>query len=120
MLFRVVVATVTQLSYLQRSLNPDFTFDSFPYVICTQTVLALSLVTACVPYLQPFLESLNTGMLWTDDMQRQGNASTGQDSYSSTRNLRAHTNLESQPGLSITDTELKTVRDRYETSTTLV
>ncbi|KAL2037448.1 hypothetical protein N7G274_009728 [Stereocaulon virgatum] len=116
----VIAATITQLSYLHSSFRSDFTLSSFPYVICTQVVQALSFTTACIPYLQPFLESLKTGLLWTEDIQRQGQTSTVVSSYTNgtcTGNRRDY--LEIQENL-VTDgrtgsgTELKTLRDKYE------
>lgn len=112
---RVIVATATQLSYLHTLFRPDFTRDSFSYIICTQVVQTLSIVTACVPYLQPFLESLNTGLLWTKDIQVQGHLSDGYGSHNPRNTRRKYTNIETQPGISGGNMELRTLRDQYET-----
>ena len=47
------------------------TFDLWPVLICTQIVQCLSLTTACIPYLQPFLLSLESGFLRGDEFRRQ-------------------------------------------------
>ena len=112
----MIAATATQLSYLHRAFRPNFTFDSYPYITCTQVVQAVSVATACIPYLQPFLESLNTGLLWKDDLQSQAPLSSviAKYGHSRGRELRDYTNIEAQRGLSGEGIELETVRDRYE------
>ena len=60
----------------------DLTFDLWPPTICMEIVQCVSLTTACVPYLQPFLLSLESGILWGDDYRRQ---STKDPSYTSSR-----------------------------------
>ena len=50
----------------------DITFDLWPTVLCTQTVLMFNLLTASIPYMRPFLESLESGMLRSDDLRRRG------------------------------------------------
>ena len=82
---------------------------------------ALSITTACIPYLQPFLESLKTGLLWTEDIQRQGQTSVGVSSYTnagSTGNRRDYLEIEegSVNGKVGSETELKTLRDKYESA----
>ena len=41
-----------------------------------QITQCISIVTSCVPYLRPFLESLSVGLVLTDDLQRRAE-STG-------------------------------------------
>jgi hypothetical protein len=43
----------------------------------------LSIATACVPYLKPFLESLESGMIRSDDLRRRGQQSTTDYAYGS-------------------------------------
>lgn len=50
--------------------SADRTFTSWRVVICSQFVQALSIITACVPYLKPFFSSLETGMIRADDSRR--------------------------------------------------
>ena len=42
-------------------------------VICTQVVQCLSIISACIPYLKPFLESLESGLMRADDLRRRDN-----------------------------------------------
>ena len=60
----------------------DLTFDLWPPTICMEILQCVSLTTACIPYLQPFLLSLESGMLWGDDYRRQ---SFQNPSYTSSR-----------------------------------
>ncbi len=54
---------ILQLVYLPRLFEDDFTFQSFPYYICTQAVQFTSISAACVAYFWPFLRSLRTGLM---------------------------------------------------------
>ena len=71
-----------QLVYLHRaSGSEDFTYRVWPAVLCNQLVQNLGIITACVPYIKPFLESLESGMIRTDDLRRRGvTAAYGYDS----------------------------------------
>lgn len=71
-----------QLAYLHRaSGSEDFTYRVWPAVLCNQLVQNLGIITACVPYIKPFLESLESGMIRTDDLRRRGvTAAYGYDS----------------------------------------
>ena len=62
--------------------DTDLTFDLWPPTICMEIVQCVSLTTACIPYLQPFLLSLESGMLWGDDYRRQ---SVQNSSYTSSK-----------------------------------
>lgn len=69
----VVVATVAQLFYFDHtSDSQDPTLDFWSTAVCTQVVQNLSIITACVPYLKPFFESLESGMIRSDDLRRRG------------------------------------------------
>ena len=52
--------------------SSDPSFRLWPTVLCTQVVQAASFISACVPYLRPFLESLESGMIRSDDLRRRG------------------------------------------------
>lgn len=43
--------------------SSDPTFDLWLVVLITEIVQSLSLITACIPYLKPFLQALETGMI---------------------------------------------------------
>ena len=47
-------------------------FDEWRVIICTQVLLSVSIVTACVPQLKRLLDCLQSGMLGTDDLRRRG------------------------------------------------
>ena len=52
--------------------SEDRTFAAWPVVVCSQFVQALSIITACIPYLKPFFVSLESGMIRADDSRRLG------------------------------------------------
>ena len=65
---RVIAAVIVQLVKLNDvKASNDPILDVWAYQICVQCVQALGMITACVPYLKPFLESLQAGALRTDD-----------------------------------------------------
>ncbi|KAK0510420.1 hypothetical protein JMJ35_006852 [Cladonia borealis] len=69
----VIASAVAQLVCLQRtSGSEDLTYRVWPAVMCNQLVQNLGIITACVPYIKPFLESLESGMIRTDDLRRRG------------------------------------------------
>ena len=49
----------------------DLTFDIWPVTLCTQIVQCLSILTSCLVYLRPFLDSLETGFIQVGDLRRQ-------------------------------------------------
>jgi hypothetical protein len=59
--------------------SSDPTFTMWQAVVATQIVQCLSIVTACVPYLKPFLDSLESGQMRADDLRRRGK--TGVSGY---------------------------------------
>ena len=64
----VTGAILAQLIELPRFIKSrDPLLDVWPYLLCMQYAQALSLITACIPYLKPFLQSLQAGALRTDD-----------------------------------------------------
>jgi hypothetical protein len=78
----VIPAVGCQIYYSNKSLNSnDPTFTMWQAVVAMQIVQCLSIVTACVPYLKPFLDSLESGQLRADDLRRRGK--TGVSGYGS-------------------------------------
>lgn len=64
---------MAQLFYFDHtSDSQDPTLDFWSTAVCTQLVQNLSIITACVPYLKPFFESLESGMIRSDDLRRRG------------------------------------------------
>lgn len=73
----MIGAVTCELVYRNRAAgSQDRTFTQWPVVICSQFVQALSIITACIPYLKPFFVSLETGMIRTDDARRMESKST--------------------------------------------
>ena len=74
-------------THLEMPSSDDLTFDLWQVVLWTEIVQALSLVTACLPYLKPFLEALETGMIRAD-----GGATTrkGLGEYGSSQGSRGY------------------------------
>ena len=68
-----MAATILQIVYSQNGyVSEDPTFDLWQQALCTQFIQNLSVITTCVPYLKPFYLGLGSGMMWTDDLRRQG------------------------------------------------
>ena len=76
----VAGACIAQLRYINLVREKDdLSFDLWPAVICAQVVQCVSLTTACIPYLQPFLMSLESGFLRGDDFRRESTKSSRYD-----------------------------------------
>ena len=83
---RVIAAAIAQIAYLNRSSTAlDPTFESWPAVLCAQIVQNLGIITACIPYLKPFLESLESGLIRSDDLRQRTEGSHGEHSAKSSR-----------------------------------
>ncbi|TGO46529.1 hypothetical protein BOTNAR_0581g00040 [Botryotinia narcissicola] len=81
----VIAAVCCQLYYLNQRIS-DPTFDPWRTTICNQIVQCLSIITACVPYLKMFLDSLESGLLRLDDLRRRGGRAV-EDDRDSNRNI---------------------------------
>jgi hypothetical protein len=57
--------------------------------IAIMLVENLSIMTACVPYLKPFLESLESGLIRNDDLRRRGEI-TGEGGFASYGSGKRH------------------------------
>ncbi|OAG00741.1 uncharacterized protein CC84DRAFT_1053855, partial [Paraphaeosphaeria sporulosa] len=65
----IIAAIITQLVVMYtRSEDP---FLSWTFALAVQIIQTLSIVTACGPYLKPFLQSINSGMIGNDDIRRR-------------------------------------------------
>ena len=67
----VVAAVLELVYYAQAASSADASYDGWPAFFCNQFVLALSIITACVPYLKPLYLGLESGLLRSDDLRRQ-------------------------------------------------
>ncbi len=71
--FSVVPAAITRITYLPKaSKSGDLTLDAWPTALCALIVESLSIIVACIPYLKPFLDSLESGMMNNDKLRREG------------------------------------------------
>lgn len=70
----VVGAIIGQLDQVNRLRDTSDTFDVWPYVLCTQLVQNLSIITACIPYIKNLLVGLESGMMQTGDFKRRKNS----------------------------------------------
>lgn len=65
--------------------STDVSFSFWPVALCTQVVQAASLVSACIFYVRPFLDSTDSGMLGFESLRKQsveGSGSIGNSSDS--------------------------------------
>ncbi|KGQ08132.1 hypothetical protein BBAD15_g6512 [Beauveria bassiana D1-5] len=67
----IIPAAICHIIYLKRAVT-DFkstgdTFAFWPPVIIRQVVQCLSIATACIPYLKPFLDNLESGQMRAGD-----------------------------------------------------
>ena len=70
--YRVIAATICRLVYLKKgSLTLDPAFSLWLVIICTQVEQSLGIITACIPYLKPFLPRISSGMLGNEDIRRR-------------------------------------------------
>ena len=74
---RVITACICKLVYWNR-MPPltDPTLDTWPTTICTQFIQCLSISSTCFLYLKPFLDSVETGFIRSDDLRRRGSEFT--------------------------------------------
>ncbi|KAL8799332.1 MAG: hypothetical protein Q9182_005976 [Xanthomendoza sp. 2 TL-2023] len=66
----VVVSVIAQLAYFNNAISSnDVSFSLWSEIVCTQVVQSLNVITACVPHLKPFFDSLESGMIRSDDLR---------------------------------------------------
>ena len=65
--------TVLQSTYFRREFVSNRVIsDSGPTALCAEIAQNFGIITACIPYLKPFFDSLQSGMIRTDDLSRRG------------------------------------------------
>lgn len=64
---------MVEISHLKESNDPtgDATFDLWRVHIAMSLAQTLDIVTACVPFLKPFVDGLESGMIRNDDLLRR-------------------------------------------------
>lgn len=73
--FRVIGGAAAQIFYLQHDFatnDGDVTSHIWRSVLCSEVVVFLSFFTACIPYLKPLIEAMESGMIRGDDLRRRG------------------------------------------------
>ncbi|KAF7949332.1 uncharacterized protein EAE97_002841 [Botrytis byssoidea] len=81
----VVVASVIQVAYTRRLLINDlFLNNIWQTTVCQMVVQSTGIMAACIPFLKPFLMSLESGFLRADDVNRRTTAGM----YGSEHNLK--------------------------------
>ncbi|TGO35609.1 hypothetical protein BHYA_0152g00140 [Botrytis hyacinthi] len=82
----VVAASVIQIVYTRRLLINDlFLSNIWQTVVCQMVVQSTGIMAACIPFLKPFLMSLESGFLRADDVNRR----TAAGMYGSEHNLKS-------------------------------
>lgn len=72
---RDVIATAVQMVYVY-----DFNYHNptqvlWKWTLVTQIIECITILTSCVPYLRPLLESLPSGLYGSDELRRRGTPS---------------------------------------------
>ncbi|KAI8938406.1 hypothetical protein NX059_004301 [Plenodomus lindquistii] len=70
-----IVATAVQMAYLHGFTSKNPTEDLWKWTILTQIIACITILTSCVPYLRPLLESLSSGLYGSDELRRRGTPS---------------------------------------------
>jgi hypothetical protein len=63
------------LAYLDGFNSTNPTRDLWKWTMITQIIECITILTSCVPYLRPLLESLPSGMYGSDEIRRRGTPS---------------------------------------------
>ncbi|KAI8946018.1 hypothetical protein F4801DRAFT_593688 [Xylaria longipes] len=72
----VIGATVAQVFYLQQlALDKEYLSTVWQLVVSEEVVYTTSIIATCIPFLKPFLLSLESGFLRADDENRRGDTS---------------------------------------------
>ncbi|GKZ30158.1 hypothetical protein AbraIFM66950_008017 [Aspergillus brasiliensis] len=89
----VIISTIVRLIFMRHShLYPstDMNDATFATIITTECVLCVSVMTACIPCLKPFLDAFDSGMLSVSLNKRIGGGSNS-NSYGNTYTLTTMT-----------------------------
>jgi len=72
----VIASIIVQLVILYEQNKTSDPFLSWSTIVSTEVILNLGIASACVPYLKPFLQSINSGMIGSEDIRRRGGDSS--------------------------------------------
>ncbi|KZM20638.1 hypothetical protein ST47_g8280 [Ascochyta rabiei] len=70
-----IVATAVQMTYIGGLSSPDSTRELWKWTLMTQIIECITILTSCVPYLRPLLESIPSGLYGSDEIRRRGTPS---------------------------------------------
>lgn len=70
-----IIATAIQLAYTPAFDDPNTTRALWKWTLTAQVIECITILTSCVPYLRPLLESLPSGMYGADELRRRGTPS---------------------------------------------
>ncbi|KAG9191681.1 hypothetical protein G6011_10415 [Alternaria panax] len=70
-----IVASAVQMAYLRGFTSPNPTKDLWKWTLVTQIIECITVLTSCVPYLRPLLESVPSGLYGSDELRRRGTSS---------------------------------------------
>lgn len=71
-----VIATAIQLIYTKAFNSSDPTKDLWPWILISQLIQCITIVTSCVPYLKSLLVSFPSGLFMSDEIRRKGTNSS--------------------------------------------
>jgi hypothetical protein len=106
-----IAAIAWQMVALNRATgSSDLTYALWSVATAMVLTQCLSIVTACIPYLKPFYQSLESGMIRSDDMRRRGDIFGGGYYYKSDNNNNNNHSQGSTWGQNV----LKNMSDRHQ------
>jgi hypothetical protein len=70
-----IIATAIQTAYLYGFSSSNPTLDLWKWTLLTQIIACVTILTSCIPYLRPLLESLPSGLYGSDELRRRGTPS---------------------------------------------
>ncbi|KAG9236193.1 hypothetical protein BJ875DRAFT_541535 [Amylocarpus encephaloides] len=92
-----IVATAIQIIFIRRLVVDEHILNTvWQTVVCQEIVLATSIITACIPFLKPFLMSLESGFLRADDENRRTAAGLYGSGAKSSRRTKSYIKMKSQ------------------------
>lgn len=70
-----IVATAVQMVYLDGFTSPNPTKALWKWTLLAQIIECITIITSCVPYIRPLLESVPSGLYASDNLRRRGTSS---------------------------------------------
>ncbi|KAJ4987855.1 hypothetical protein SVAN01_06585 [Stagonosporopsis vannaccii] len=70
-----IIATAVQMAYIDGFASPNPTRHLWKWTLITQIIECITILTSCVPYLRPLLESIPSGLYGSDEIRRRGTPS---------------------------------------------